>query len=119
MSSQERERRERPVLEPFSPAGVTILLAEIIAAISLRRENHGRGALRADDYVEALHRNRAVDNPAEDPEVIDQRAEGVVLGITGRDRLRIEIIRIHEIGVLRADMNGGGEDLFRRKNEIK
>ena len=59
----------------------------------------------------------AVQNAAENAAVIGERSDIVVLGISRGDRLWIEIVRIDEIGVLGADVERRGDNLFGRQNQ--
>jgi len=51
--------------------------------------------------------------------MVGHGADVVVLIVTGGDRLTIEKIEIHEICPLRADLDGGGDELFGRQDEVR
>ena len=51
--------------------------------------------------------------------MIGDGSDVVVLGVAGCHRLWIEVLGIYEIGVLRADMEGGGDDLFGGRDEVE
>ena len=50
--------------------------------------------------------------------MVGHRSHVVVLRVAGRNRLRIEILRVNEIGVLGTQMERGGHDLFRRDDPV-
>ncbi len=60
----------RPTFQPFHAAGGTVLRAEIVAMVAQRREEHFRAALRANQCVEALKGNAAVQDSAEEAVMI-------------------------------------------------
>jgi hypothetical protein len=94
------------------------LNSEIIALIALWGQDHFTVALRADKGVEPLHGGRAIQRAAEDPEVVRQRRDVVALRVAGRHRLRIEVLRIHEIDVFRTEMISEVDNLPRRSDEV-
>src|SRR5258706_12406986 len=109
----------RPTLQPLQTAGGTVLRAKIVAPVAHRREEHFRAALRANHGVESLNRNAAVQDSTEESVVIGRGSAIVPLSITGRNRLWIEVFRLQEICVLRADVQRRRHNLFRSKNEVE
>src|SRR5437016_626222 len=112
-------RRERIGFKPLISASVAVLPAEVVAPVAQRRERHVPIALRSDKRIEALERNGAVQNPIKNSEMIGNCSYIVMLRVTWRHRLRIEIFRIHEIRMLRAGMQRRGDNLLGRDDVIE
>jgi len=92
---------------------------EKIALVAQRRQHHVRAPLRADGDVEALNGDAAIDQSVKETEAVEQGAGVILLRITGGHRLRIEKIRIDEVGVLGTDVQRRGENLLVRKNVVE
>src|SRR5260370_35685465 len=88
----------RPAFQPLRAAGGTVLSAEIVAPVADRCEEHFRAALRADRRVEALKGNAAVQDSSEESVMIRRGSDIVLLSITRRNRLGIEVFRLQQIG---------------------
>src|SRR5258708_10735 len=109
----------RPTFQPLGTAGGSVLSAKIVASVAKRREEHFRVALRANHCIEALKGNAAVQDSTEESIMIGRGSDIVLLSITGSHRLWIEEFRLQEIGVLWADVQCRGNNLFRSKDEVE
>src|SRR5260370_214101 len=118
MRSSQPQRHYGKALQPLRAVGVPVLPSEIVASVAQRRQDHIRVALRTDERIEALERDAAVQDSAEDPPVIGRRPDVIMLRVGRRHRLWIEILGIHKLGALRAEMHRGGRDLLGRGGVI-
>src|ERR1700730_2872922 len=119
MCSRQSEWSERPGLQPFRSSRAARLLTEEVAAIALWRQRHVGSTLRPDPGLEALYGDAAIDDTPQDAKVIGQRSHVIMLRVAGIHRLRVEVIRVDEIRVARADVERRGQDLLGRKYPVE
>ena len=75
--------------------------------------------MSADFRLESLDGDRALQHSFPERPMIGYCAEIVLLAITGRNRLRIEVIGVDVIDALRSNVQSRGDVSLRRENEIE
>jgi hypothetical protein len=109
----------RPDLDPLRAAGLAILRAEVVAAISHRSQHHLRVPLRSNRGVIALNRHCAAERSPPHAEAIADRPHVPVQRVIGSDRFRVEVFRVDEVGVLRTEVKRAGQDLRGRHDVVE